>query len=253
MVITVLHGGREGLSHRLFEAKIIEEENSLSFSYLSKDMENGFPGNLQIEVRYSFTNNNKLIINYSASTDKAGPVNLTNHAYFNLNGHNANNIENHVFKFNCDKYSLLNNESIPLRDEKVDLSVFDFRSSRLLSESIHEKHEQLDIAKGFDHNFVINREANVKSIEQAAEVYSPNTGIRLKMHTTEKCFQFYTGNYLGGEISGKTGIKYMDRQGFCLKLNHGLMGSINPNYDSAILRENDSYQQTTIYEFSVET
>ena len=215
-------------------------------------MENGFPGNLLVEIKYSFTDNNKLIINYSASTDKAGPVNLTNHAYFNLNGHDGSDIENHIFKFNCDKYSLLNNESIPLRDEKVDLSVLIFAAQKLLTESIHEKHEQLAIAKGFDHNFVINREANVKSIELAAEVYSPNTGIRLKMHTTEKCFQFYTGNYLGGEVSGKSGIKYMDRQGFCLEAQSWPNGINNPNYDSSILRENESYQQTTIYEFSVE-
>ena len=248
-----LHGGFNSISHSVFEAKIIEEDGSLRFSYLSKDMENGFPGNLKIEVSYSFTDNNKLILNYLASTDKACPVNLTNHAYFNLNGHENANVEGHTFKFNSDKYSILNDESIPLRDEKVDLSPFDFRTAKPLSESIAKEDEQLEKAGGFDHNFVINKDSNISSIEEAAEVYSDVTGIKLKMYTTEKCFQFYTGNYLNEEIIGKDKHPYNIRQGFCLEAQSWPNGINNKNYESSLLRENDSYQQTTIYEFSVDS
>lgn len=247
-----LHGGNDSLSDKVFEVKLSKEDHSVSLSYLSKDMESGFPGNLFVEITYSFTDTNKLIITYLASCDKPGPVNLSNHSYFNLNGHNEENIENHFFKFNADSYSLLNDELIPTRDESVDLSVFDFRNSKNLKDCLNDKHEQLLKAGGFDHNFIISRDSHIKSIEEAAEAYSPKTGIRLKMHTTEKCFQFYTGNFLGSEITGKDNSKYLKRQGFCLEAQSWPNGVNNKNYDSSILKKEDSYQQSTVYEFIVD-
>ena len=247
-----LHGGRNSLSFKVFDATFDEEKELLIFKSKLEDGEDGYPGELGVEITYSFTDTNKLIIDYAANTNKPTIVNLSNHLYLNLNGHNKDSIENHFLRLHSDFYSILDNENIPIRDVDVIDSPFDFENFTQIRTNIRDTHEQILKGKGFDHNFVINKDID-NSLELAAESFSPDSGVLVKMYTTESCFQFYTGNYLNNEIKAKDNANYDARQGFCLEAQSWPNGINNKNFKNTILRPGENYKQTTIYQFLLHT
>ena len=247
-----LHGGTHGLSHKVFEHDIDLDSRELKLKTKLIDGEQGYPGNLDIVISYSFDDNNRLKIDYQAKCDKPSLCNLSNHLYLNLNGHNKANIENHQLKLYAESYSLIDSNNIPLRDTDTIDSPFDFEYFTAIGKSINDNHEQIKKAKGYDHNFIISRDEG-DDLCLAAESYSPETGILVKFYTTEKCFQFYSGNYLSLKENCKDKANYEARQGFCLEAGSWPNGINNKNFDSSILRPGETYRQTTVYEFAIQS
>ena len=190
-----LHGGRNSFSSKVFELKESSDKEKLVLSHKSIDGENGFPGNVEIEVSFSFSDEDKLSICYSGKTDKATILNLSNHTYFNLNGHSSRSVENHYAKLNSSHYGFLNDNFIATREVALEASDLDFRSWARIGDRLKSDNLQILKARGLDHNFVIQKQQN-RDMNNAAELYSPQSGILLQMFTTKKCFQFYTGNFL---------------------------------------------------------
>jgi len=240
-----LHGGIKGFDKVLWKAKEIKKENEicLKLSYLSKDGEEGYPGNLSIIVTYSLTNNDELKIDYEAETDKATPINLTNHSYFNLKGAGKSDILSHVLTIYADKYTPVDKGLIPTGElKKVKGTPMDFLKPYAIGLRIKE------VKGGYDHNFVLNHKKGILS--PAARVYEPETGRVIEILTTQPGIQFYSGNFLNGTIKGKNGKQYNKHYGFCLETQHYPDSPNLPNFPSTILKPGEKYSQTTIYKFS---
>ena len=240
-----LHGGIKGFDKVLWKAKEIKKENEicLKLSYLSKDGEEGYPGNLSIIVTYSLTNNDELKIDYEAETDKATPINLTNHSYFNLKGAGKSDILSHVLTIYADKYTPVDKGLIPTGElKKVKGTPMDFLKPYAIGLRIKE------VKGGYDHNFVLNHKKGILS--PAARVYEPETGRVIEILTTQPGIQFYSGNFLNGTIKGKNGKQYNKHYGFCLETQHFPDSPNLPNFPSTILKPGEKYSQTTIYKFS---
>jgi len=239
-----LHGGIKGFDKVLWKAKEIKKENEicLKLSYLSKDGEEGYPGNLSIIVTYSLTNNDELKIDYEAETDKATPINLTNHSYFNLKGAGKSDILSHVLTIYADKYTPVDKGLIPTGElKKVKGTPMDFLKPYAIGLRIKE------VKGGYDHNFVLNHKKGILS--PAARVYEPETGRVIEILTTQPGIQFYSGNFLNGTIKGKNGKQYNKHYGFCLETQHFPDSPNLPNFPSTILKPGEKYSQTTIYKF----
>jgi len=247
-----LHSGKVGFDKVVWDVKTFEndDEVGLILSYLSKDGENNYPGNLSAEVKYTITNNEEIIMDYTATTDKSTPCNLTNHAYFNLKDGGRSDIFDHKLQINANSFTPINKSTIPtgeilpLKD-----TPFDFTSFTKIGKSIEKDDEQLVNGFGYDHNFVLNNSDG--KLRQAAKVIEETTGRVLEVLTTEPGMQFYSGNNLDGSFVGKEGIIYNKRNGFCLETQHFPDSPNKPNFPSTILRPGEVFKSTTIYKFSV--
>ena len=243
-----LHGGLRGFDKVIWKAKEAPGQ-SLELSYLSKDGEEGYPGNLSTTVTYTLTDNNELKIEYSATTDKDTVVNLTNHSYFNLAGQGEGDILSHVVAINADKFTPADKGLIPTGELKnVEGTPFDFRTPHTIGERVDAKDEQLGYGPGYDHNWVLNRTGS--ALEPAAKVTEPTSGRVMEVLTTEPGLQFYVGNFLDGTLHGKSGKVYKRRSAFCMETQHFPDSPNKPNFPSTVLKTGDRYQTTTVYRFS---
>ncbi|PYU51475.1 MAG: galactose-1-epimerase [Acidobacteria bacterium] len=249
-----LHGGVKGFNKAVWTAKTLSKKDgqSLELSYLSKDGEEGFPGNLKVTVTYTWTDANALKIEYSATTDKKTVVNLTNHSYFNLAGQGNGDILGHLMTIEADKFTPVDSGLIPtgeLRD--VAGTPFDFRKSTAIGARISQDDEQLKLGGGYDHNFVLRRSAG-SSESLAVRVVEPTSGRVLEVWTTELGVQFYTGNFLDGKAAGKGGATYPKRSAFCLETQHFPDSPNQPKFPSVVLNTGERYHTITTYKFSAE-
>jgi len=249
-----LHGGLKGFDKVVWSAKEIpaKDGQSLELSYLSKDGEEGFPGNLKVTVTYTLTDTNALRIDYRATTDKKTVVNLTNHSYFNLSGPGSGDILGTVLMIEADKFTPVNASMIPtgeLRD--VTGTPLDFRKPTAIGARIGQGDEQLKLGNGYDHNFVLRRAPGEKNETLAARAVDPASGRVLEVWTTEPGVQLYTANYLDG-VKGKGGVIYNRRTAFCLETQHFPDSPNQPQFPSTVLNPGAVYHTVTTYKFSVE-
>ena len=245
-----LHGGIKGFDKVVWDAKPSNNKAgaTLTLSYLSKDGEEGYPGNLKITVAYILTNNNELKIVYSASTDKDTVVNLTHHSYFNLAGEGNGDILGHQLQLNAAKFTPTDAGSIPTGELlAVRGTPFDFTKSTAIGLRINQDDQQIKFGNGYDHNFVVNGRMGV--LRLAATVWEPRTGRTMEVWTTEPGVQFYTGNFLDGTLTGKRGKAYQRRTGFCLETQHYPDAPNKPKFPSTTLRRGARLSTTTIYRF----
>ncbi len=243
-----LHGGKKGFDKVVWKAEDTSGPDgpSVKFTYVSPDGEEGFPGNLSVSVTYTVTRAHELKIDYLATTDKATPVNLTNHTYFNLAGPASGSIVGHEMMLAADHYTPVDETGIPTGEIKpVQGTPLDFTNPLLLGARIEEIKGD---PGGYDHNYVLR--GGGKSPKLAARVREPKSGRALEMFTTEPGVQLYTSNFLDGTLTGKDGVVYKKRQAFCLEAQHYPDSVHHANFPSTILRPGDNYTQTTIYRFS---
>lgn len=243
-----LHGGVRGFDKYVWQAEELGG-NSVRFSRVSPDGEEGYPGNLQVAVAYSLTNYNELIVEYQAVTDLPTHVNLSQHTYFNLAGPGSD-VLGHELTINADRYTPVDRSSIPNGLlAPVAGTPFDFRTPTPIGARIAAKHPQIEHGRGYDHNFVLNRTGH--TLEFAARVVEPASGRVLEVATTEPGVQLYTGNFLDGTIHGKGGVAYGRFAGFCLETQHYPDSPNKPDFPSTVLRPGDTYSSRTVFKFDV--
>lgn len=240
-----LHGGDKGFDRVVWQAEELPEQNALKLTYHSPDGEEGYPGNLTATVVYTLTADNALQIDYSATTDKATPVNLTNHSYFNLSAGQAQDVSGHIIQINAEKYTPVDETFIPTGElAPVKGTPMDLRKPQAIGERMHQI-----LGGGYDHNYVLNSAG--EKMAKAAEVYEPISGRLLEVYTTQPGIQFYTGNFLDGSLTGKEGNRYTKHYAFCLETQHFPDSPNQPDFPSTILRPGETYQQRTIYRISL--
>jgi len=245
-----LHGGTTRTFDRVvWDAEPLERKTGVAFSYLSKDGEEGFPGNLKIKVTYVLTESNELMVDYEATTDKDTPINVTQHSYFDLAGEGTGDILNHEVMINADRFTPVDKNLIPTGELRpVKDSPLDFTKPLKIGARIDDNYDQLVLGHGYDHNFVINRKS--EGLTLAARVYEPTSGRVLEVSTTQPAIQFYTGNFLDGTIRGKQGHVYKRRYGFCLETQHFPDSPNHQNFPSTILKPGETFHQKTVFKFS---
>lgn len=251
-----LHGGIQGFDKRVWEAAPFVDERStgIVFSYTSPDGEEGYPGTLHATVRYTLTDENKLIVHYEATTTEATPVNLSQHTYFNLAGDGSRDVLDHELMLNADRFTPVDATLIPTGELRpVAGTPFDFNTPTPIGARIDADNTQLEYGMGYDHNFVLDRsDAGKDSLALVARVVEPQTGRVMTVHTTEPGVQLYTGNFLDGSLTGKDGAVYEHRYGFCLETQHFPDSPNQPNFPSTILRPGETYRSRTIFTFSTQ-
>ena len=247
-----LHGGPEGFNNQVWEVKAADD-SSITMNYFSSDGEMGYPGNLDVEVMYSLNDENELLITYKATTDKSTPVNLTNHAFFNLAGEANGTINDHLLKLNADHFTPVDKTLIPLGENRsVEGTPFDFRTPKTIGRDLNlqETDLQMKYAGGYDHNFVLNKEKDVE-MSLAAYVIDPKSGRRMDIFTEEPGIQFYGGNFMDGSDIGKYGKKFLYRESFALETQHFPDSPNQPSFPNTILNPGEVYQSKSVYKFSV--
>lgn len=241
-----LHGGKKGFNAVVWDAQQIDEQ-TLELTYLSKDGEEGYPGNLDVKVIYQLSNENELSITYEAKTDKATPVNLTHHSFFNLAGEGNGTINDHLLWIDADRYTPVNEGLIPTGELiTVANTPFDFRSSTAIGKRVNEENAQLKFGAGYDHNFVLNKGEGIRKV---AEVKEPLFGRIMEVWTDEPGLQFYGGNFLDGSDLGKQGKPYTLRTAFCLETQHFPDSPNRPDFPNTILKSGETYRTTCVYKF----
>ncbi|WP_316767181.1 aldose epimerase family protein [Pedobacter frigiditerrae] len=246
--INMLHGGTKGFQYVVWDAKKVDAA-TLEFTYLSADGEMGFPGNLQVKVTYQLTDDNALEITYEATTDKKTVINLTNHAFFNLNGEGSGTILNHKLQVFADSFTPVDTTLIPTGElAAVKNTPFDFNNPETIGKRIGDNNAQLRNGKGYDHNFVLNGDQKGK---QAARVVGDKSGIVMEIYTDEPGLQFYSGNFMEGKNTFKNGSTDEFRTAFCLETQHFPDSPNQENFPSTELKPGDRYFTVSTYKFSV--
>ncbi len=247
-----LHGGTKGFESVVWKVDGFSE-NSIAFSRVSPDMEEGYPGNLNVKVTYILNDDNELKIKYKAVTDKSTVVNLTNHSFFNLKGEGNGDIMDHMVMINADAYTPVDDGLIPTGEiAKVGGTPFDFTTPKTIGRDIDSDFEQLKIGKGYDHNYVINDSPkNEDGLKLAAIVTEPASGRTMKVYTSEPGVQFYSGNFMDGSDIGKTGKPYPFRGSFCFETQHYPDSPNKPDFPSTLLNPGEEYETITVYKFGV--
>ena len=243
-----LHGGLKGFDKVIWKAEPISRPDgpSIKLTRRSPDGEEGYPGNLDVSVQFTVTEQNELKIEYTATTDKATPINLSNHSYFNLAGRTTEPVLGHELMLAADHYTPVDETLIPTGEiAPVAGTPLDFTKPTDIGARIKELKGE---PTGYDHNFVLN--SGGKSLALAVRVYEPKTGRVMELSTTEPGVQFYTGNFLDGTITGKDGIAYRKHHAFCLEAQHYPDSIHHANFPSAVLEPGKTYTQTTVYKFS---
>lgn len=245
-----LHGGKEGFDKKLWSANAYKNGDTmyLELSYFSKDMEEGYPGNLDVKVTYSFNDECALSINYKATTDKKTVLNLTNHAYFNLGGYNSGRIENHTLWIDASKVCEVDSELIPTgRELSVDGTPFDFRSEKLIGKDIEADDALLKLGQGYDHNFVLNSDGTIKL---SATLKDTVSGRKMDMYTNQPCVQIYAANCINeDDVPFKNGFAQKKRCAVCLETQHAPDSPNQKGFPSCELDANEVYDYTTVYKF----
>ncbi len=244
-----LHGGPEGFHTRMWDAKQLNDQ-TLELTYLSKDGEAGFPGNLSVKVTYTLTDDNAVDIRYEATTDKKTVLNLTNHSYFNLSGVPGSNVLDQQVMINADNYTPVDSTLIPTGVSPVEGTPLDLRTPVAIGQHIDDPFEQLQFGHGYDLNWVLNAGGNKNIL--AAKAYSPTSGIALEVYTNEPGIQFYTGNFMDGKDTGKHGVTYPHRGALCLETQHFPDSPNHPDFPSVVLNPGEKYISECMYKFSVE-
>jgi aldose 1-epimerase len=248
-----LHGGLKGFDKVIWEAQPFENADGagIILHYVSEDMEEGYPGNLDVHVTYTIREDNTIEINYSAVTDKPTVVNLTQHSYFNLTGNTKRDILNHKVKISADKMIPVDAGLIPTGEMlPVAGTPFDFNTLKVVGEDINDDNEQLVLGGGYDHCWVLDKPAE-DALEWVVTAEDPESGRVFELATTEPGVQFYTGNFLDGTITGKYGVVYNQRYGLCFEPEHYPDSPNQPNFPSVVLNPEEEYNTTTVWKFSV--
>jgi aldose 1-epimerase len=248
-----LHGGPVGFDKHVWRAEPFHTDTTCGvvFSRTSPDGEEGFPGTLHVSVTYTLTPDDALRMDYEATTDRATVINLTNHAYFNLAGAGNGNILGHVLQIAASHFTPVDSSLIPTGEVRgVAGTPFDFRTATPIGARINDDNQQLRLAGGYDHNWVLEHAAD--SLGLAARVYEPTSGRVLEVSTTEPGIQFYTGNFLDGTITGKQGRRYPRRSALTLETQHYPDSPNHPAFPSTLLRPGETYRSTTVYRFSTQ-
>ncbi|MEX8546608.1 MAG: aldose epimerase family protein [Mucilaginibacter sp.] len=241
-----LHGGKKGYQDVVWDAKQLND-TTLQLTYLSKDMEEGFPGNLNVKVTYTLTGDNCLKINYEATTDKPTVVNLTNHAFFNLNGSGSGTILNHEVQIDADNYTPVDSTLIPSgKIVTVAGTPFDFKKSTAIGARVNDNNEQLKNGKGYDHNFVLNKHGSSTPV---AKVKGDKSGIVMEVYTEEPGLQFYSGNFMHSKNSMKYGKKDDYRTAFAMETQHFPDSPNQPQFPSTVLKPGQTYKTQSCYKF----
>ena len=245
-----LHGGLKGFDKVVWTGHELKTKAgpAVALTYLSKDGEEGYPGNLNVRVVYTLTNNDELKIEYSATTDKDTVTNLTHHSYFNLAGEGNGDILSQVVTINGSRFVPTDAGSIPTGElRNVKGTPFDFLTAHAIGERINQDEEQLKLGNGYDHTWIVNGRPGVMRL--AATAYDKTSGRTMQVWTTEPGVQFYTGNFLDGTLTGKSGKIYQRRFGFCFETQHYPDSPNHPAFPTTTLKKGATYKSTTIYRF----
>lgn len=244
-----LHGGPAGFHSVVWDGEIVEKSEfpSVRFTYKSPDMDEGYPGNMDVEVLYTWNDKNEIVMDYKCSTDKKTVLNITNHAYFNLHGAGTGNILDHEMTIRASAFVPVDSTLIPTGELRpVTGTPFDFTTAHTVGERIGESYEQLTFGKGYDHTFVLDNKEEVD-----ATVYEPVSGRVLEFITDQPGVQFYCGNFLDGTLIGHGGKPYIYRSGLCLESGHYPDSPNQPAFPTTVLNPGETFKSTTIYRFSV--
>ena len=247
-----LHGGVKGFDKAVWNAEPLERGDTAGvvFAHTSPDGDEGYPGAVSVRVTYTLGAANDLTVDYDATTDRATPINLTQHSYFNLAGDGSGDILGHRLTLDADRFTSVDSTLIPTGElTPVEGTPFDFRTPTPIGARINGDHPQLKNGNGYDHNWVVNRTGN--GLVHAARVEDPATGRTLDVSTTEPGIQFYAGNFLDGTITGKGGHVYARRSGLCLETQHFPDSPNHPDFPSTILHPGSRFQSKTIFTFGV--
>lgn len=246
-----LHGGTVGFDKVFWEIAVEEDANALVLTYVSRDGDQGYPGTLHCSILYRLTESNELWIEYTATTDKSTIINLTQHAYFNLAGSKSTSVLDHVLTLEAETFLPINEHLIPSGEYRpVKHTPFDFSQPKPIGQHIEEKEEQLLLARGYDHCWIVKK-VEEDLLQKVGRVEEPISGRRMEVYSSEPGVQFYTGNFLDGTLKGKNGNSYPPRAGFCLETQHFPDSPNQVTFPNTVLHPHDTYRSTTVYAFGL--